>query len=246
MSGAANVGGWGGFTDAESGQNMKLKWYGHACFRIEGEGISVVTDPYTPEIAGLDPVEEPADVVIMSSATDEFHSYAAMVPGDPRVLNALEIARSGPAEVNGVVFEAWPVMESLRHKESPDENAIYRFELEGVSVLHLGDLGNPLTEEQLSPLRGKVDVLLALTGGPPTIELGDLDRAIEEIGPRIVIPMHYQIPGLELDILPLEAFTSRYPEDVVKRLGSTEVDLRSDTLPRTLRVYVLEATSAPI
>ena len=219
---------------------MKVKWYGHACFRVEGAGISVVTDPYTPEVAGLDPVDEPADVVIMSSATDRFHSCASMVPGDPKVLNALEIAHSGPVEVNGVVFEAMPTMESLAHKESPAENAIYRFELEGVSVLHLGDLGNPLTGEQLARLRRRVDVLLALTGGPPTIELEDLDLAIEQIQPRLVIPMHYQIPKLKLNILPLEAFTSRYPEGMVDRLGSTEVELNLDTLPRTLKVYVLE------
>jgi len=46
-------------------------------------------------------------------------------------------------------------MESLEHKRSPDENAIYRFELERVSILHLGDLGNSLTDEQLAPLRGR-------------------------------------------------------------------------------------------
>ena len=219
---------------------MKIKWYGHACFRIEGGGISIVTDPYTPEVAGLDPVDEPADVVIMSSATDRFHSCSSMVPGDPRVLNALEIARTGPAEAGGVMFEALPTMESLAHKESPDENAIYSFELEGVRVLHLGDLGNPLTEEQLGLLRGNVDVLLALTGGPPTIELEDLERAIEEIEPSVVIPMHYRIPKLRLDILPLEAFTSRYPEDAITRVGATEVEFSPDTLPRTLQVYVLE------
>jgi L-ascorbate metabolism protein UlaG (beta-lactamase superfamily) len=219
---------------------MKIKWYGHACFRVEGEGISIVTDPYTPEVAGLDPVEEPADVVIMSSATDRFHSNAAMVPGYPKVLNALEIARSGPVEVNGVVFEALPTMESLRHKESPDENAIYRFELERISVLHLGDLGNPLTDEQLTRLRGRVDVLLALTGGPPTIELEDLDRAIVEIRPRVVIPMHYQIPKLKLDMLPLEAFTSRYPDDAVTRVGDAEIQLSPGALPRTFQICVLE------
>jgi L-ascorbate metabolism protein UlaG (beta-lactamase superfamily) len=81
---------------------------------------------------------------------------------------------------------------------------------------------------------------LALTGGPPTIELVDLQRAIEEIGPRVVIPMHYQIPKLRLDILPLEAFTFRYPQEAVKRVGATEVEFSFDTLPPTLRIYVLE------
>jgi L-ascorbate metabolism protein UlaG (beta-lactamase superfamily) len=219
---------------------MKIRWYGHACFRIEGDDIVIVTDPYTPEVAGLDPMDEPADVVVMSSATDRFHSDASMVPGDPKILNALEIAGRGPVEVNDVVFEALPTMESLKHKESPDENAIYRFELEGISILHLGDLGNPLTDEQLALLRGRVNILLALSGGPPTIELEDLEQAIEEIRPRVVIPMHYQIPKLKLDILPLEAFTSRYPEDAVTRVGATEVEFSLDTLPRTLRVYVLE------
>jgi len=219
---------------------MKIKWYGHACFRIEGDSIAIVSDPYTPEVAELNPVDEPADMVVMSSATDRFHSDASMVPGDPKILNALEIAGTGPVEVNNVVFEALPTMESLTHKENPDENAIYRFELEGISILHLGDLGNPLTDEQLALLRGRVDILLALTGGPPTIELKDLEWTIEEIGPRVVIPMHYQIPKLKLDILPLEAFTARYPDDVVTRVGATEVEFSPDTLPCTLRIYVLE------
>ena len=112
--------------------------------------------------------------------------------------------------------------------------------MEGISVLHLGDLGNPLTDEQLALLRDRVDIFLALTGGPPTIELEDLDRAIEEIRPRVVIPMHYQIPKLKLNIFPLEAFASRYTEGVVSRVGATEVEFSRDTLPPTLRVFVLE------
>jgi hypothetical protein len=52
--------------------------------------------------------------------------------------------------------------------------------------------------------------------------------------------MHFRIPRLRLDILPLEAFTSRYPEGVVERLGFPEVELCSETLPRTLKVCVLE------
>jgi hypothetical protein len=102
-----------------------LSGTGTPVFSIEGDRVSIVTDPFTPEIAGLDFVEEPVNVVIMSSATDRFHSNAAMVPGDPKVLSAAEIASCGPVKVHGVKFEACPTMESLRHKESPDENAIY-------------------------------------------------------------------------------------------------------------------------
>jgi hypothetical protein len=70
-------------------------------------------------------VKEPVNVVIMSFAIDRFHSKATMVSGDPKVSNAVEIASCGPVKVNGVKFEACPTMESVRHKESPDENAIY-------------------------------------------------------------------------------------------------------------------------
>lgn len=221
---------------------MKIKWFGHACFRIEGGGSSIVTDPYTPEASGLEPVDESADLVVISSATDEYHSNASMIPGDPLCLNALEAADRGVVEVGGVAFEIFRTMESVEHKEVPEENAMYRFELGGVSVLHLGDLGNPFTDEQLARLRGKVDVLLALTGGSPTIELEDLDQAIEDIGPRVVIPMHYRIPKLKVDedILPVEAFTSRYPEEAVTTVGAPEMEVTPATLPRDLRIYVLE------
>jgi L-ascorbate metabolism protein UlaG (beta-lactamase superfamily) len=221
---------------------VKIKWYGHACFKLEGDGTSIVTDPYDPKVAGLDPIYEPADLVVVSSATDEYHSYARMVTGDPLYLNALEATGEESVEVGRVRFETFRAMESVEHKEDPDENAMYRFELGGVSVLHLGDLGNPPTEEQLAWLRGRVDVLLALTGGPPTLELDDLERAIEDIGPRVVIPMHYKIPKLTVDgdILPVEAFTSRYPDEGVVNVGAPEVEFTPDTLPEGPRVYVLE------
>jgi L-ascorbate metabolism protein UlaG (beta-lactamase superfamily) len=224
---------------------LLIKWYGHACFRCEGDGVSLVTDPYDPAVSGLEPVNDPADLVVVSSTTDAFHSNAAMIPGDPLRLNALDVAGSGTVEVGGVAFEALRTMESVEHKVDPDENAMYRFELGGVSVLHMGDTGNPLSGEQLGRLRGRVDVLLALVGGPPTIELEDLDRAIEEIGPRVVVPMHYRIPGLRIsgEILPVDAFLSRYPREAVVTPGGSEVEFTPDTLPPSLRICVLEPSS---
>ncbi len=73
-----------------------------------GDGTSIVTDPYKPETSGLDPVREPADLVIMSSTTDEYHSEMSMVPGDPLYLNAMEATIDDAVEVRGVRVETFP------------------------------------------------------------------------------------------------------------------------------------------
>jgi L-ascorbate metabolism protein UlaG (beta-lactamase superfamily) len=219
---------------------MQIEWQGHACFRIRGNGVCIVTDPYTPEVAGLSPLSEPADVVIMSSDDDPFHSDAADVPGNPLILNALEIARrGGTRQACGVQFDAIETQESLVHKKDPGENAMYAFTVDGVRVGHMGDVGNPLTPAQIEFLRG-ADVLLALTGGPVTIELDDLDTALKAIGPKVVIPMHYQIPNLKLNILGLEAFTSRYPAERVEVAASTAIEVTQSSLPAHMRIVALQ------
>lgn len=219
---------------------MQIKWQGHACFYLSGSGIRVVTDPYTPELAGLAALREPADVVVMSSDNDTFHAHADGVPGDPVVVNALEVARNGGSqEVKGLCIHAIEAMESVIHKTHPDQNAMYRFTLGGVSVGHMGDVGNPLTPAQLDFFRG-VDVLLVLTGGPPTIELDDLDAVLRDVQPRIVIPMHYQIPNLRLNILDLQAFTSRYPPEIVDVRDEPVIEVSPDALPAPMRIIALQ------
>jgi L-ascorbate metabolism protein UlaG (beta-lactamase superfamily) len=222
---------------------MKVKFYAHACFRVEGDGLSVVTDPYTPGPGGsqFDPIGEPADLVIMSSATDSFHSDPSHVGGSPMVVNAVEVPREG-VTVKGLSIRAYPSMESLTWDfgRDPEDNAMYTFTLDGIRVLHIGDIGNPLPAEQLAALRDEVDLMFALTGGHATIALDDLDAAIQAIRPRAIIPMHYYSPKGRLQIYPVTEFTSRYPAEMVTFVGSSELELSRETLPPTLHIYVLE------
>ena len=223
---------------------MKIAFYAHASFRLEADGLSVVTDPYTPGPDGsnFDPINEPADLVIMSSATDAFHSDPSHVGGDPTVVNALELPPEGK-EVMGLYIRPFPAMESMTFDfgRDPDANALYLFTLGGLRFLHMGDIGNPLPEAYFDALRGEVDVLFALAGAHATIGLDDLDRAIEAIGPRAVIPMHYHHPRGVLDIEPVETFLERFPPDAVTRVGKTELELTPDSLPDDgPHVYVLE------
>jgi L-ascorbate metabolism protein UlaG (beta-lactamase superfamily) len=218
---------------------VRITWYGHACFRLEGSGVAIVTDPYTPEDAGLPPVPEPADVVVMSSALDPAHSCPAMVPDSPRVVNALD-ATAAPIEIaEGVTLSAVPASEGEDRPDDPKANALYTFELDGIAVCHMGDVGTPLADEQLDPLRGRAEILLALAGGGQTIALPDLDRAIDELAPRLVIPMHFQTPRIRYRLGPLEDFLARRPE-AVERPGTSTADVSRATLPDQRTILVLE------
>jgi L-ascorbate metabolism protein UlaG (beta-lactamase superfamily) len=225
---------------------MLVSWYGHACFRLEGSGVSIVTDPYTPEPAGLRPVSTAADVVVMSSALDEAHSNAAMVPGSPRVLNALDAVEQPVTIGDGVVVEAVAAMEGVDRPDDPKANALYRFELDGVAVCHMGDVGRALSDAQLAPLRGRVDVLFALAGAGLTIALDDLDDAIAEIGPCIVIPMHYKTPSLLYQAGPVEDFLAHRASDPVIRHPGATMEIDARTLPDALTVHVLQPGLDPL
>jgi L-ascorbate metabolism protein UlaG (beta-lactamase superfamily) len=223
---------------------VKIRFYAHASFRLEAEGLAVITDPYTPgpQNSGFDPIDEPADFVIMSSATDPFHSDPSHVRGDPTVVNALELPPEG-TNVRRLHVRPFPAMESMTFDfgRDPDANAMYLFTLGGLRVLHMGDIGNPVRQEHLDALRGNVDVLFALAGAHATIALEYLDAVIDAIGPRVVVPMHYYSSRGVLDIEPVDTFLIRHPADSITRVGGPELELTPESLPAQVpHIYVLE------
>jgi L-ascorbate metabolism protein UlaG (beta-lactamase superfamily) len=219
---------------------MKIKWFAHASFLVEGDGLRIITDPYHPAELAFPPITEPADIVIRSSADDLGHCYAEMIPGNPIVVTATDIVETG-ATVRGLRIMAIPVKESLIHKDAPLDNAMYRFTIEGINLAHLGDVGNALTEEQLAGL-ANADVLFVLAGGPPTLNLDDLCRAIDILKPRLVIPMHYHLPGTRVKMFPVTEFTSRFPAGMVNWVDGPEIELSRDDLPADTRVVVLKSS----
>lgn len=222
---------------------MKLTWHGHACMRIDrSDGLSIVTDPYHPATSGYRPVSEPADLVLMSSALDNFHNNAGLIPGDPLVIDALELALgAGRRSERGVPIEAIPAMEALDHHEhDPDRNALYRFEVDGLHIGHMGDIGTPLSDDQLSFFSG-LDVLLALAGGFPTIALDDLMVAIRVTRPRLVVPMHFRtLRYRPRNTLWIHDFLEHFLDEQVEFACSEVVELSRESLPEPTRVLVLD------
>jgi L-ascorbate metabolism protein UlaG (beta-lactamase superfamily) len=221
---------------------MNLKWYGHASFRItSSSGVSIVTDPYPPERAGYAPVTEPADIVVISSDSDDFHCRADLIPGSPTVVNALILAQQGGrTTVHGIEIRAIEAMEALNHAfHDPDQNGMYRMEVDGLHIGHLGDVGNPLSDEQIAFFSG-TDILLALAGGHPTIDLDDLKVAIDRIQPKYVVPMHFRTLRYKpRNTFWIESFLSYFPEEQIDFAFDTQADITRADLPESTRILVL-------
>lgn len=221
---------------------MKLKWYGHASFLITGEnGVTIITDPSTPETSGYEPIPDSPDMVIISSDNDSYHCPADLIPGSPAVINALTLAQNGGQRVEkGVTIRAIEAMEALNHQEhNPDQNGIYRFEVDGIHIGHMGDIGNALSDEQIAFFEG-LDVLLALAGGHPTIELDDLKTVIERVKPRYIVPMHFRTLRYKpRNTFWIESFLNLFDNADVDFACATEVILTRETLPSSTRVLVL-------
>ena len=225
---------------------MKLTWYGHASFRVEGRTdagpLVVVTDPYTPETAGFAPVREAADIVITSSVNDDFHDRADLVPGPHEHVDALAVWDAGGSrEAKGLGIETVEAAEAKDHPSGhPERCAMYAFTLDGLRVVHMGDVGNPLNDTQMEFLRG-TDVLLALAGGFPTIALDDLKVAIEETRPRVVVPMHFQtLTYRPRNALWVESFLSLFDRERTELACAPSIELTRETLPEETRAIVLD------
>jgi len=229
---------------------MNIKWYGQACFWIESDaGLKIVTDPYTPETSGYRPIEQPADVVITSSDNDSFHCRADLVPGTPVVVNALEVAQNGgtrqvPGLAQTLTIEAIAAMEALNHRyHHPDQNGMYKFEVDGITIGHMGDVGNALDAAQTAFFTG-IDVMLVLAGGHPTIELDALKTFLDAAQPRLIIPMHFRTLRYKpRNSYWIQTFLDDYDDKRVDFAFDNQAHLSKAALPQSTRILVLDNVS---
>jgi L-ascorbate metabolism protein UlaG (beta-lactamase superfamily) len=217
---------------------MRITWYGHAAFLIETQGLRMILDPYrSPDSGGYEPIAEPADLVLVSHENDRYHSHIGQIVPPFELVRALEL----PSEckvIRGIRLESVHVFETPERLPE-DEVTIVHFRCEELHLVFLGDLGHPLSETELAPLRG-AEIVLAAAGGPPTIDYPEIPALVDAIGPRIVIPMHYKTPRINLKIQPLQRFLEVLPGDPVERPGTSSFEISRASLPKPRTIVVLE------
>ncbi len=178
-------------------EQVKITYWGHACFCLESEGFRVVLDPYTDHmIPGLPPLRLEAEAVYCSHCHDD-HNFTQAV------------SLAAPAEPPYSLTE---LMVPHDHANGAHRgmNTIRMFSFGDLKIAHLGDIGRPLTEEEGKLLQNP-DCLLIPVGGYYTIDPLEASEIIKVLNPRVVIPMHYRTAHTGFsEVAPLEEFTGQY------------------------------------
>ena len=213
---------------------MTIKFLGHATFLITSEGgLRIMTDPYDPDWYGAQfryrPITDAAAIVTISHDHAD-HNYPQGIPGSPVVLTS-----SG--EVRGISFEVTASFHDAAEGAERGRNRIFCFEVDGIRLCHLGDLGHPLTAEQAAAI-GEVDVLLIPVSGTATIDASQATEMVAQLGPAVVIPMHFKTPQIDFPFAPVDDFVAG--KDNVEKVGRSEVSICREDLGTEPRIIVLE------
>jgi L-ascorbate metabolism protein UlaG (beta-lactamase superfamily) len=210
---------------------VDITWLGLSCFRIRGSQAVVVTDPFPPGL-GYTLGKPTADIVTVSHPHPS-HSYNAGISGEYRLVKG-----PGEYEISGVLILGIGTYHDSVKGQSRGKNTIYLMEIDGVNVLHLGDLGHVLGDEQVEEI-GNVDILLLPVGGVATINAAMAAETIRKLEPKVVIPMHYKTDKNGRDLEPVDNF--------LKEMGQAQIEPRPkltvsrNTLPISTQVVVLTA-----
>jgi L-ascorbate metabolism protein UlaG (beta-lactamase superfamily) len=191
---------------------VDLSWLGHACFRLRGRDVTILTDPYEGDGWGYPPLAVSANVVTISN-DHPHHAGISVVEGRPHVLRG-----PGEYEIGGVLI--WGVR-TARTPDNPTKNTAFVIKLEELTICHLGDLASaPLTSDELANIKD-ADVLLVPVGGNCTINAQQAAGIVAQVEPKLIVPMHYATDETRGHLV-LDDVTR-----FCKELGATEAAPRS-------------------
>lgn len=223
-------------------RTLTIRWYGQAFYLLTSSaGTRIAVDPFG-SIGFPVPADVHADAVTISHEHRD-HNNAGLIKGSPEILRGLADGGKDWSPIDRKVEEVRvytvPSFHDAEQGAKRGRNAIFVFEIDGLRLAHLGDLGTLLTPEQLQQM-GAVDILLIPVGdGPFTIGPAEATQVVDQVKPRVTIPMHYKTPARPQwpgkDETEFVAGKSN-----VRRLGNHTLKISKETLPPAHQIIVLE------
>ena len=212
---------------------MKIKWLGHSCFLITSEkGTRIITDPFKAgEGLIYKEVTMEADIVTSSHAHHD-HDNIGPIKGSPVILRD-----SVDKAIRDIRIRTVSTYHDDKEGKERGSNLAFCFEVDGVNVCHLGDLGHLLKKPQIDAL-GRVDVLLVPVGGVFTIEAPQAVQLCRSIKPAFAIPMHYKTEHCKWLKYTADDFAKGHGN--YKKLTTDELEIKAGSLPQPTEIVILK------
>ncbi len=207
---------------------MEIKWHGESTFTIKGKSTTIVINPVEGGKHSLKEVK--ADTILL---TDDYHEKAKLVKGCEK---AEIINWPGEYEVQGAAIISIPTFTNEQEEGDSDKGRIVIFSLlvDDIRICHLGEIGQELDEDILEKI-GDIDVLIVPVACKRALDNKKIHNAIEDIDPRVIIPMYYDNTE-ELEKFLKEIGTTDYEE-----VDVFEVKAKSSLPEERTDVVVLKA-----
>lgn len=178
------------FVKNDKSEGMEITFIAHASFKLRGNKATVITDPFDPDFLNLKFPKIEADIVTISHEHPD-HNFLPGIGSNPLVIQG-----PGEYESKGVNIIGVSSFHDDKNGTERGINTIYRIEMDGISLVHLGDLGHKLSDIQLELLDG-VDILMIPVGGFYTLSVSTAAEVVNQIEPLVIIPMHYYTKDLK-------------------------------------------------
>lgn len=214
---------------------MDITYFGHSSFLIKTRDCKIVTDPFDPKVVGFPFPKPTADIVTVSHPHGD-HNNVVAVQGEPMVFD-------WPGEFERKGVRIFGVQSYHDDKEGAErgENVIFKFELEGMTVVHAGDQGFVADNKQMEEI-GDVDILIVPVGGHYTIDAKQAADMAKKIEPHIIIPMHYAHdrlnPELASHMAPVDEFIKQMNVEAPQPVDKLSVK-KEDLAEKELAVVLL-------
>ncbi|HYM49806.1 MAG TPA: MBL fold metallo-hydrolase [Candidatus Limnocylindrales bacterium] len=217
---------------------MEITYFGLNAIRIRGRDATLLIDPYEPKL-GLAPVR--LNVQIVALTHDDPTQFSMQGLGSDYHL----VTGAGEFEIKGIFLRGIQTYHDGQKGQKRGKNFVYVVEVDDLRVCHLGHLGHALDEGQLDAIGSKIDVLCVPVGGGSHIGSAQATEIVNQIEPKLVIPISYRLPGLTLlaqDLEPVDKFA--------KEMGATDLttqpklQLSSSPTQEEPKLVLLEARGA--
>lgn len=203
---------------------MIITNFGLTCFRLQDNGTSLLIDPYDKK-TGLELPRMQNDIILYTQT----NGLAVKSAGDKTFI----INRPGEYEIKNIFIYGLPATNDA------DNGIVYLIQMEGIDIVHLGLMPQSKLTDRQKEMLEEPDILMVPVGGDVSLSAKQAAEIINELDPRIVVPMYYQMPKLAVKLDSLDKFKKEVAAKTEK-VDKLKIN-KKDLLMEETKIVVIES-----